>query len=204
MIRAASAADPLRVAVLVSGAGSNLQALVDAREPAVRLVAVASSHPGVGALDRAAAAGIEHRVFPRAPDRDARLGDWLAARQVELVVLAGFMQILSSAFVARFPAVNVHPSLLPAFPGRTPVEDALAHGVRVTGVTVHLVDAGVDTGPILLQEAVPVVYDDGPDLLRQRIHAVEHRLLPRAVALLAANRVEVVGRATRIGPVEGE
>ncbi len=204
MIRAASAADPLRVAVLVSGRGSNLGALIDAPLPAVRLVAVASSRPGVGALERAAEAGLRHAVFPRAPDRDARLGDWLEGQDVELVVLAGFMEILGAAFVERFCAVNVHPSLLPAFPGRTAVDDALAHGVRVTGVTVHLVDAGLDTGPILLQEAFPVVYDDGSDLVRQRMHAVEHRLLPHAVALLAADRVEVVGRRTRIRPVGGE
>ena len=204
MIRAASAADPLRVAVLVSGRGSNLGALIAAHVPAVRLVAVASSRPGVAALDRAAAAGLPHAVFPREPGRDDRLGDWLAGHAVELVVLAGFMELLGPELVARFPAINVHPSLLPAFPGRTPIEDALAHGVRVTGVTVHLVDAGLDTGPILLQEALPVVYDDDPDLVRQRVHAVEHRLLPYAVSLLAADAVEVVGRSTRIRPVGGE
>jgi phosphoribosylglycinamide formyltransferase-1 len=170
----------------------------------VRLVAVASSSPTAGALSRAEAAGLPHGVFPRAPDRDDRLAEWLTGHAVELVVLAGFMELLGPAFVGRFCAVNVHPSLLPAFPGRTPIEDALAHGVRVTGVTVHLVDAGVDTGPILLQDALPVVYDDSADLVRQRVHAVEHRLLPHAVALLAADRVEVVGRGTRIRPVGGE
>ncbi len=207
MIRRATPADPLRVGVLVSGEGTNLQALLDAAEPTARVVAVASSGPDAPALDRAARAGVASAVFARMgrhPDgaRDGRLGDWLEGHGVELVVLAGFMEILGPAFVERFTAVNVHPSLLPAFPGRRALEDALDHGVRVVGVTVHLVDAGVDTGPILLQEALPVVYDEPPQVVRQRIHAVEHRLLPAAVALLAADRVERIGRVTRIAPVE--
>ena len=110
-----------------------------------------------------------------------KLASWLAGHDVELVVCAGYMHLLTPAFLARFPALNVHPSLLPAFPGTTPVEDALAAGVRETGVTVHVVDEGVDTGPVLLQEPVPVEPGDTPESLRERLHGVEHRLLPAAV-----------------------
>ncbi len=196
------------IGVLVSGSGTNLQALIDDGLP---ICAVASNVGGVPALERAARAGIPTDVFPleafeTREERDRHMAEWLAGLGADLVVCAGYMHILTAAFLDRFPhcVINVHPSLLPAFPGRRPVEDALRRGVRVTGVTVHLVDAGVDTGPILLQEAVPVVYDDTADLVRERVHAVEHRLLPHAVALLAADRVEVVGRGTRIRPVGGE
>ena len=207
MIRRAGPDDPLRVAVLVSGSGTNLEALLAAAGPAVSIVGVVSSRAGVRALERAEAAGVERAVLPRGRDRTARdeaLAAWLEQRRVELVVLAGFMEILTPAVVERFPTINVHPSLLPAFPGQTAVEDALAYGVRVSGATVHLVDAGVDTGPILLQEPVPVLYDDAPDALRRRIQAVEHRLLPAAVALLAADRVQQTGRVTRVERLEAE
>jgi phosphoribosylglycinamide formyltransferase 1 len=176
------------IGVLVSGEGTNLQALLDGGLP---VVAVASSAPGARALERAERAGVPAAVFPIPdyPDRAARDGamaDWLAERDVELVVCAGFMQLLTAGFLARFPAINVHPSLLPAFPGTTPIEDALAAGLAETGVTVHFVDEGVDTGPVILQETVAIEPGDTPATLRKRIHAVEHRLLPEAVRLYRA------------------
>ena len=175
------------IGVLVSGAGTNLQALLDAGLP---VVAVASNNTKAAALDRAAKAGVEAAAFPvvefeSRERRDEEMAEWLAERGVELVVLAGFMQLLTAPFLERFPGriLNVHPSLLPAFPGARAVEDALAHGVKVTGATVHFVDEGVDTGPIALQEAVEVRDDDTPETLHARIQEVEHRLLPNAVRL---------------------
>jgi phosphoribosylglycinamide formyltransferase-1 len=187
-----------RVAVLISGEGTNLQALIDTvhGRDGIEIVAVASSRAEARGLERARAAGIETGVFdaPEKVDREARdrqLGDWLAARDVELVVLAGFMEILSASFIRRFAGriVNVHPSLLPAFPGVRAIEQALAYGVKLLGVTVHLVDEGVDTGPIVLQEAIEAPYSREIAETEQRIHAVEHRLLPEAVRLFAQGRV---------------
>jgi phosphoribosylglycinamide formyltransferase-1 len=187
----------MNVGVLASGEGTNLQALLDTvhgRE--VHVVAVASDQPSARALERAAAAGVPTRVFLRSEygeraARDAAIADWLESLGVELVVLAGYMAILDAAFVARFPdrILNVHPSLLPAFPGVRAIEQALDHGVKVFGVTVHLVDEGVDTGPIVLQRAL-----DAPDArdaaeVHARLRPIEHDLLPRAVALVAAGRV---------------
>jgi phosphoribosylglycinamide formyltransferase 1 len=175
------------IGVLVSGEGTNLQALIDARLP---IAAVASNRADAAALARADRAGIPNRVFAldayadRAV-RDRELADWLQLRGVDLVVLAGYMQLLTSVFLERFPQriVNVHPSLLPDFPGRRPIEDALAAGVDTTGVTVHYVDEGVDTGPVIRQEPVAV---EPRDTLLSRIHAVEHRLLPEVVRELCA------------------
>jgi phosphoribosylglycinamide formyltransferase 1 len=180
------------IGVLVSGEGTNLQALIDERLP---LVAVASNRPGVRALERAARAGIPTAVFPLddypdRPARDAAMADWLAGNGVELVVCAGYMHLLTPVFLERFPALNVHPSLLPAFPGTTPVEDALAAHAAETGVTVHFVDEGVDTGPVVLQEAVAVEPGDTAATLRARLHAVEHRLLPAAVRLHLAGELD--------------
>lgn len=190
------------IGVLVSGRGTNLQALLDAGLP---VVAVASSQPGVEALDRAHRADVETAIFELEdyPDRDARdlaMADWLEGRRVDLVVTAGFMQLLRPVFLERFREriLNVHPALLPAFPGWTPVEDALAYGVRVTGVTVHLVDEGVDSGPIVLQECVPVEPGDTAETLHARIQAVEHRLLPEAVRLFLDRRARVEGRKVMI------
>jgi phosphoribosylglycinamide formyltransferase-1 len=173
--------------VLVSGEGTNLQALVDAGLP---IAAVASNRAGAPALQRAEAAGIPTRVFEldRYADRDTRdseLGDWLLLRGVDLVVLAGYMHLLTASFLDRFPdrIVNVHPSLLPAFPGAHAVEDALAAGVDTTGVTVHFVDEGLDTGAVIRQE--PIAVEPRATLL-DRIHAVEHRLLPEVVEELCA------------------
>jgi phosphoribosylglycinamide formyltransferase 1 len=175
------------IGVLVSGEGTNLQALLEAGLP---VVAVASNNTKARALDRAARAGIEAAAFPAVEfesrqRRDEELAEWLAERGVELVVLAGYMQLLTAPFLDRFPGriLNVHPSLLPAFPGAHAVEDALSHGVKVTGATVHFVDEGVDTGPIVLQEAVEIREGDTAEALHVRIQQVEHRLLPEAVRL---------------------
>jgi len=178
------------IGVLVSGEGTNLQALLDAALP---VVAVASNRAEARALERARAAGVATAVFELADhatreQRDAAMAAWLAERGVELVVLAGYMHLLTRAFLERFPAriVNVHPSLLPAFPGARALDDALANGVRETGVTVHLVDEGVDTGPILVQEPVPVLAGDTRETLHARLRPVEHRLLPQVVRQLCA------------------
>ena len=187
----------MKVGVLASGGGTNLQALLDSvhgRE--AEIVAVASDQPGARALERADAAGVASRVFERAdyddrPARDAAIAGWLEESGVELVVLAGYMAILSPGFIARFPdrILNVHPSLLPAFPGVRAPRQALDYGVKVFGVTVHLVDDGVDTGAIVLQDAVVLPGAREPAEVLDALRPLEHRLLPRAVALFAAGRV---------------
>lgn len=188
----------LRVGVLISGEGTNLQALLDQvhGRDGVEIVAVASSREGAPGLERARRADVERAVFawadhPDRDERDAALGDWLDARGVELIVLAGFMEVLGAPFIRRFEGriVNVHPSLLPAFPGARAIEQALAYGVKVSGVTVHFVDEGVDTGPVVLQEAFELPYARAVEEIEQHVHAIEHRLLPRAVRLIAAGAV---------------
>jgi phosphoribosylglycinamide formyltransferase 1 len=176
------------IGVLVSGEGTNLQALIDEDLP---VVAVASSRPEAPGLDRAHAAGIDAAAFPLADhatreSRDAAMADWLAKRGVSLVVCAGFMELLTPAFLERFPEriVNVHPSLLPHFPGTRSIAEAVQAGVESTGVTVHLVDEGIDSGPILAQEEVAT---KPHETLADRIHAVEHRLLPDVVRRLCAS-----------------
>ena len=178
------------VGVLVSGNGTNLQALIDAEIP---IHAVAANVAGAPALARAVRIGAPTAVFALAdyPNRDARdaaMAAWLDSLGVGLVVCAGYMQLLCPVFLARFPGrvVNVHPALLPAFPGAHAVEEALAAGATETGATVHLVDEGVDTGAILRQESVAVLPGDTPETLRARIQAVEHRLLPEVVRALTA------------------
>jgi len=170
------------IGVLVSGNGTNLQALLDAGLP---ISAVAANRKDAYALIRAREAGVPAATFgldchAGREERDLMMATWLEEHGVEWVVLAGYMHLLTKPFLDRFPGriVNVHPSLLPEFPGSTPVDDALAAGVRETGVTVHLVDEGVDTGPVLRQEALPV---EPRDTLLERLHAVEHRLLPEVV-----------------------
>lgn len=197
---------PLRVAVLASGSGTNLQAILDSvhADGTAEVVAVASDKPGARALERAEAAGVPTRTFP--PDRhdgrrarDSAIGDWLEGSGVELVVLAGYMQLLHGDFIRRFRnrVINVHPALLPAFPGLDAIGQALAHGVRVTGVTVHFVDEGVDTGPILLQRSVELSYTEPVADVEERIHLVEHELLPRAIELIAAGAVSFDPRDPR-------
>jgi len=189
-----------RVAVLVSGTGTNLQAILDTlhgRE-GVQVVGVASSDPGAGGLARARESGVETAVFELAAysqrdERDRALGDWLDEQGADLVVLAGFMELLGAQLIRRFQGriINVHPSLLPAFPGVRAIEQALEHGVKVMGVTVHFVDEGVDSGPIILQEALKLSYPCGIDEVEDRVHGVEHRLLPQAVRLIASGRVRI-------------
>lgn len=189
-----------RVGVLVSGEGTNLQALLDRVHgtDGIEVAGVGSSRRGARALERAARAGIETAVFEAGAyaDREARdlaLGDWLESLDVDLVVLAGFMELLSAAFIRRFGRriLNVHPALLPSFPGLRAVEQALEHGVRITGVTVHFVDEGVDTGPVVLQEPLEVSYPTSADEVGERLHEIEHRLLPEAVRLIAQGRVRL-------------
>jgi phosphoribosylglycinamide formyltransferase-1 len=179
-----SATEPLRVGVLVSGGGTNLQALLDTvhgRE--AQIVAVASNAAGVQALDRAERAGVETGVF----SSDVEIADWLAERGVRLVALAGYMRLLGDGFLSRFPdaVINVHPSLLPAFPGLHAVEQAVAYGVRVFGVTVHFVDGGVDTGSVILQRAIELPQADDPAEVLAALRPLEHALLPEAVRLFA-------------------
>lgn len=190
----------MNVAVLASGAGSNLQALLDGvhRRDGIEIVAVASDQPEALALERARAAGVPVAVFPRGDyqtrlERDLAIADWLSEREVELVVLAGYMQLLSAAFLERFPSrvINVHPALLPAFPGLHAVEQAMAYGARVFGVTIHFVDEGVDSGPIILQHAIEAPDARDANAVLELLHPVEHELLPEAVRLIAAGAVRV-------------
>jgi phosphoribosylglycinamide formyltransferase 1 len=184
----------MNVGVLASGAGTNLQTLLDQLHgrDGVRIVAVASDKPQAPALERARAAGVAGAVFPLpiSADREARDGNmatWLLAQQVELVVLAGYMQLLSRSFLRCFPGrvINVHPALLPAFPGLKAVHQAVAYGVKVFGVTVHFVDEGVDTGPVILQRALELPDADDPEQVLARLHPIEHELLPEAIRLIA-------------------
>ena len=175
------------IGVLVSGEGTNLQALLDADLP---VCAVASNRPEARALERAEAAGVPATTFPLEEfadreQRDTTMANWLQEQGVRLVVCAGYMHLLTPSFLERFGEriVNVHPSLLPEFPGATAIEDALAAGVETTGVTVHIVDEGLDTGHVMAQEAVPV---EPRETLAERLHAVEHRLLPKVVSDLCA------------------
>jgi phosphoribosylglycinamide formyltransferase-1 len=185
------------VGVLISGTGSNLQALIDDRE--IDVACVVSSTPDAAGLARAERAGIP----TLATADEGETAAFLDRHAVELVVLAGYMRVLSAEFVHRYSGriINVHPSLLPAFPGANAIRDALDHGVRVAGVTVHLVDddhVSADSGPIILQESLDVSYDDRPEDVTARLHEIEHRLLPRAVRLFCAGLIEVDGRNVRV------
>jgi phosphoribosylglycinamide formyltransferase 1 len=201
----------LRVGVLASGRGSNLQSLLDAAGGAdypARIVVVVSDRETAAALGRARAHGVS-AVFLNPKDfgdraaYDAALTETLRAHDVELVCLAGFMRILGAPFVRAWAGriLNVHPSLLPAFPGLAAQRQALEHGVKVTGATVHFVDEGVDSGPIVLQSAVSVEAADTENTLSARILAVEHRLYPEAVRLVAEGRLELAGRRVTIREV---
>lgn len=198
----------LRIGVLASGRGSNFAAIADAvaagRIPA-RVAVLVTDRPGAAALDLARGRGVEAvcvdpAAHPGRPAHEKAVIEVLEERQVGLVCLAGYMRVLSGEFVARFAGrlLNVHPSLLPAFPGLAAQRQALRHGVKVAGATVHFVDEGVDTGPIVLQAAVAVADDDTEETLSQRILDAEHRIYPEAVRLFAEERLEVDGRRVRI------
>ncbi len=204
----------LKVSVLASGTGTNLQALIDqvhGRE-GVEIVGVASDKPDALALDRAASAGIETAVFPASQyagdrvARDAALADWLRARGTQLVVMAGYMQIVGPAFLDRFPdaVINLHPALLPAFPGIDAVSQAIAYGVKVFGVTVHFVDEGVDSGPVIMQRSVELRDARELDDVLPHIHAIEHQILPEVVRLFARGAVRIASthpRRVLVGPL---
>ena len=190
--------DRFRVGVLASGSGTNLQALLDTvHGRAADVVAVASDKRDAAALERARSAGVEARVFAardfeHRDGRDTAIADWLEEQGVQLVVLAGYMQLLTPSFLGRFPhqIINVHPSLLPAFPGMAAIAQALDYGAKVTGVTVHFVDEGVDTGPIILQRALEITDDvQDAETLHDRLRPIEHDLLPEAVRAIAAGEV---------------
>jgi len=179
------------IGVLVSGTGTNLQALLDAGLP---VSAVASNTAGVRAIERAERASVPTAVFEEddyadRADRDEAMADWLEGQRVGLVVCAGYMQLLTPRFIERFPCLNVHPSLLPAFPGLDAVGQALAAGAEETGVTVHFLDEGVDTGPVIAQERVVIAPGDTAETLYARIREIEHRLLPEAVRLYLAGAI---------------
>jgi phosphoribosylglycinamide formyltransferase-1 len=193
-----------RLGVLVSGRGSNLQALIDAIAEGrldASIAVVISNVAGAGGLDRARNAGIEtavvdHRGWPSRDDCDRALVDELRAREVELVCLAGFMRRIGQPFIDAFPdaIVNIHPSLLPSFPGLHAQHQALAHGVKVSGVTVHLVTAELDAGPVIVQRAVPVLENDTEETLAARILAEEHKAYPEAVQLVLDGHWHIDGR----------
>ena len=199
----------MRVGVLASGSGTNVQAILDAERAGrlgpAKVVVVIANVSDAGALERARAVGVpaelvEHNAYPTRATFDAALSSMLRRYDVELVALAGFMRILTPAFLSAFPerVVNVHPSLLPAFPGVHAQKQALDYGARVAGCTVHFVDDGLDSGPIISQAAVTVA--DGDDLpqLTARILAEEHRLYPAAICAIAEGRVQIVGRRVKI------
>ncbi len=200
----------LRLGVLASGGGTNLQAIIDRCRDgslAAELAVVISNNPDAGALERARQAGvpvrcINHRDFAGREAFDAALVAALREAGVELVVLAGFMRIITPVMLEAFPAriINIHPALLPAFPGLHVQQQALDYGARFSGCTVHFVDGGVDTGPIIIQAVVPVLPDDTAATLASRILAQEHLIYPRAIELFAQNRVQVDGRTVTIDP----
>lgn len=203
----------LRLGVLASGGGSNLQAIIDRcadNSIDAEIVLVLSNVPGAGALERAERAGIvtgliDHRTFSARADFDRAVVAALQAADVDLVVLAGFMRIISEPFIAAFPdrIINIHPALLPAFPGLHVQKRAIEAGARFSGCTVHFVDGGVDTGPIIIQAVVPILEEDDENALAARILVQEHRIYPRAIQLIAEGRVRIEGRRVRIAASSG-
>ncbi len=191
---------PFKLVVLASGTGTNLQAILDEVHGAggIEVCGVGSDKPGAQALERARGAGVEAAVFSSGeyadrPARDGAMADWIEGLGADLVVLAGYMQLLSPPFIARFRGriVNVHPALLPSFPGLDAVGQALAYGVRITGVSIHFVDEGVDSGPVILQRAVEVGPGRNRDGLEAEIHRTEHELYPEAIRMIAEGRVRI-------------
>lgn len=199
----------LTIGILVSGRGSNMEAILRAiaegRLQRVRCACVIADNPGAPALDKARAFGVEafcidRAAYPTRAAHEAAVAAALQERGVELVCLAGYMRLLKGAMLQAYPGriLNIHPSLLPAFPGLHAQRQALEYGVKVAGCTVHFVDAGMDTGPIVLQAAVPVLEDDTEETLAARILEQEHRLYPEAIQLVADGRVRIEGRRVRI------
>ena len=196
-----------RIVVLASGSGTNLQAILDSLHGGgeVEVVGVGSDKAAARALERARAAGVETAVFAAAEyvDRETRddaIGDWVEGLAADLVVLAGYMQLLSAAFVRRFRnrVINIHPALLPAFPGLDAIGQALEAGVETTGVTVHFVDEGVDTGPAILQRELPVPKGVERGELERAVHALEHELYPEAIRMIARGRVRIDASDPRV------
>ena len=200
----------LRLGVLASGGGTNLQAIIDRCQDGsldASIALVLTNNPDAGALDRARRAGIptacvNHRDFATREEFDCALVKSLQAAEVELVVLAGFMRIITQTFLDAFPqrVINIHPALLPAFPGLHVQQQAIDYGARFSGCTVHFVDSGVDTGPVIIQAVVPVLADDTADGLAERILEQEHQIYPRAIQLIAEGRVKVKGRQVTVDP----
>jgi phosphoribosylglycinamide formyltransferase-1 len=201
----------LRIGVLASGGGTNLQSIIDRCQDgslAAEIAVVISNNPAAGALTRAGSAGIQtlcinHRDFSNREDFDKAVVKALREAGVELVVLAGFMRIISQTFIDAFPEriINIHPALLPAFPGLHVQQQAIDYGARFSGCTVHFVDGGIDTGPIIIQAVVPVLPEDTAEILATRILEQEHRVYPRAIQLIAEGRVRVDERRVIIEPV---
>ena len=195
---------PFRIAVLASGGGTNLKSIIDQQQTGKLPVAIAlviSNNPGAGALERAQQAGIRtlcinHRDYPTREDFDRALVNALQQAEVDLVVLAGFMRIITPIMLTAFPQriINIHPALLPAFPGLNVQQQAIDYGARFSGCTVHFVDAGVDTGPIIVQAVVPILPEDSAATLAERILEQEHRIYPQAIQWLAEDRVRIDGR----------
>ena len=203
--------DSFKLVVLASGSGTNLQAILDRLHgrDGIVVVGVGSDKAEARALERARAAGVETGVFPRGDyadreARDAAMAGWIEARGTDLIVLAGYMQLLSASFVARFRdrIVNVHPALLPAFPGLDAIGQALEAGVETTGVSVHFVDEGVDTGPVLAQREVAVPASRDRAQLEEAIHAAEHELYPEAIRMIAAGRVRIEANGPRVAVID--
>lgn len=200
----------LRIGVLASGGGTNLQAIIDRSQDGsldAEIAVVITNNPNAGALDRASKAGIatlciNHREFSQREDFDQAVVKALQDANVDLVVLAGFMRIITQTFIDAFPnrVINIHPALLPAFPGLHVQQQAIDYGARFSGCTVHFVDGGVDTGPIIIQAVVPILQDDTADTLAARILEQEHVIYPRAIQLIAEDRVHVDGRIVTIKP----
>lgn len=198
----------LKIGILASGSGTNLQAIVDAAESGripVEVAIVISNNKSAYALERASKHKIPNcfvdlKLFPSRKEYDQHLIDLLKKHQVDLVILAGYMLLVGKGFVQTFPnrIMNIHPALLPSFPGTNGVADALTYGVKVSGVTVHFVDEDLDTGPIILQEAVPVLDNDTEENLHQRIHQIEYKLYPLAIKLFAERRLKIEGRRVKI------
>jgi phosphoribosylglycinamide formyltransferase-1 len=203
-------ASKLRLGVLASGGGTNLQAIIDRCQDGsldATIALVLTNRPDAGALERARQAGIptacvRHRDFASRDEFDHAMIEALQAAGVELVVLAGFMRIITQSFLDAFPhrVINIHPALLPAFPGLHVQQQAIDYGARFSGCTVHFVDSGVDTGPIIIQAVVPILPDDTADRLAERILEQEHQIYPRAIQLIAEGRVHVRGRLVTVDP----